>query len=86
VSHNLILISTEDEFPLFQTPTSVTHTALRTGSSATAVDTYEQWLRGLDPHEDDDYVPGWSWDFVTRHIAQINAFLAFAPGAKFFFT
>jgi hypothetical protein len=90
VSHNLSLRSKYEEFPLVQTPTSVTRAAFSTGSDAAVATTYEHWLRsqswsgGMYP--DDDYAPGWSWDPVTRHVAQMNAFIAFARGARFYST
>jgi len=91
VSRNLTLRGTHEEFTLVQTPTEITDLALRVaGNASAAVGVYEGWLRScrmwLDEDDCvwfDDYAPGWSWDPITRHIARVNAFIAFAPGARF---
>ncbi len=87
MSHNLVLVSTSgQEFDLVQTPTVITRMALAVaGNTGHAVATYERWLRveRLWADDDEDHAPGWSWDRVTRHVAMVNAFLAFAPGARF---
>ena len=57
-----------------------------TGNVSSQVVIYERWLRDCRMWEFswwDDYAPGWSWDRITRHIAQVNAFVAFASGARF---
>lgn len=87
MSHNLTLRSAHQEFGIFQTPTDITRIALRTGSLYAAADTYERWLRGCTYDlEGYDYASGWSWDAVTRHIAMVDAFIAFAPSARFYST
>lgn len=86
MSHNLKLCSAHEEFPLVQTPTDVTRVALSTGSVAAVAATYERWLRDQSWLSDDDYAPGWSWDPVTRHVARMDAFVAFAPGVRFYST
>lgn len=90
MSHNLMLRSLHEEFPLVQTPTDVTRAAFSIGSDETVATTYERWLRGQSwsggIHPDDDYAPGWSWDPVTRHVEMMNAFVAFALGARFYST
>lgn len=90
MSHNLILRSVHEEFPLVQTPTDVTRAAFSSGSDAAVGATYERWLRGCawsdDLFPNDDYAPGWSWDPVTRHVAMMDAFIAFALGARFYST
>jgi hypothetical protein len=90
MSHNLALRSLHEEFPLVQTPTDVTRAAFSTGSDQAIATTYERWLRDQSwsggMYRDDDYAPGWSWDPVTRHVAMVHAFVAFAPGARFYST
>lgn len=87
MSHNLVLRSIHDEFPLVQTPTDVTRAAFSSGSDTAIRSMYERWLRECsDLSCDDDSVPGLSLDPVTRHIMMIDAFLAFAPGARFYST
>jgi len=99
VSSNLALISHDDEFTLVQTPTTVTDRALAVaGNVDAAVAVYERYLRDERVWEHDadgacwcwacwmSYAPGWSWDPVTRHVAMVNAFVAFAPGARFYRT
>lgn len=95
MSSNLALVAYDDEFPLVQTPTHVTDRALVVqGNSGAVVAVYELWLRDSrmwDCDHDESmcwacwngYAPGWSWDPVTRHVAMVNAFIAFAPGARF---
>jgi hypothetical protein len=89
MSHQLILSAGEDELNLVPTSTEATWKALSSGSQAAAIEAYENFLR--DEHWDgfswmDEPAPGWSWDQVTRHLAMIDAFLAFAPAARFFST
>lgn len=90
MSHNLILRSVHEEFPLVQTPTIVTRAAFATGSDVAIATTYECWLRGCSWSDglfpDDDYAPEWSWDPVTRHIVIMHAFIAFATGVRFYST
>lgn len=95
MSHNLALVSHDDEFALVQTPTPVTDLALCVaGNAGSVVAIYERWLRDSRAWDCDHdkhvcwacwngYAPGWSWDPVTRHVAMVNAFVAFAPGARF---
>src|SRR5882724_2574123 len=60
MSHNLILRSQDQEFPLIQTPTDVTRAALSTGSVAIVAANYEHFLRShqisSQMTDDDDYV------------------------------
>ncbi len=89
MSSNLYLMSDADELPLVQTSTELTTLVASSGSQAVAVESYQSWLRGSRWEGfswmawESDCVPEWSWDVVTRHIAMVDAFLAFAPGARF---
>jgi hypothetical protein len=89
MSHSLALISNDDELPLVETPTSLTWSVASSGSQAVVVASYAAWLRSSrwDGFSwMDEHAPGWSWDAVTRHVTMIDAFLAFAPGARFVWT
>jgi hypothetical protein len=89
MSHSLALVSYHDELSLVDTPTSLTWSVASSGSHAVTVASYEAWLRGTRWEGFtwmDEHAPGWSWDAVTRHVAMIDAFLAFAPGAHFVLT
>ena len=81
MSRNLRLQSKTDGFFLVQTPTTVTDEAMKaydTGygdPAGTAIRVYRQYLLDNKIYEPDE---------VERIVDQINAFIAFAPNARFY--
>jgi hypothetical protein len=96
VSHDLCLSSRYEEFPLVGNPDAedlgLGRSTVYSGNPGVVVEWYEQYCRRLARSTDswgmlqdsDGPTPAWADpDPVARHIAMIDAFLAFAPGAKF---
>jgi hypothetical protein len=96
VSHDLCLSSRYEEFPLVGNPDAedlgLGRSTVFSGNAGVVVEWYEQYCRRLvkstdswDMLQDSDWPPP-EWadpDPVERHIAMVDAFLAFAPGARF---
>lgn len=94
MSHDLCLSSRYEEFPLVGNPDAddpgLGRGTVFSGNAGVVVAWYSRYCRDLQNEMDGwPMMDGWStpeWadpDPVDRHIAMIDAFLAFAPGAKF---